>query len=82
MCTQQSSSREYLTVDSVAVDLATTPLRVLMLVKEKALKGELRDGTWLVTRESLECFKSNGADLTLQTASCRTSCSSSGCSCK
>ncbi len=81
MCTQKNDCREYITVDGVAADLGTTPLRVLMLIKEKALSGELRDGTWLVTRESLECFKSHGADLSLQ-SSCRTSCTSSGCSCK
>lgn len=81
MCTQESDSREYITVDDVAADLCTTPLRVLMLIKEKALKGENRDGRWLVTRDSLECFKSHGADLSLQ-SSCRTSCTSSGCGCR
>ena len=81
MCMQKSDDRECITVDEVAEELHTTPLRVLMLIKEKALKGELRDGTWLVTRNSLNCFMVSGADLSLQ-ASCHTSCSSSGCSCK
>ncbi len=82
MCTQKEcDSREYITVDDVAVELGTTPLRVLMLIKEKALRGEQRDGAWMVTQESLECFKSHGADLSLQ-ASCRTSCTSSGCGCR
>ena len=81
MCTKKNVEREYVTVDGAAAELSTTPLRVLMLIKEKALKGELRDGTWLVTRNSLNCFMVSGADLSLQ-ASCHTSCSSSGCSCK
>lgn len=81
MCIQKSDDRECITVDEVAAELHTTPLRVLMLIKEKSLKGELTDGEWSVTRNSLNCFLASGADLSLQ-ASCHTSCSSSGCSCK
>jgi hypothetical protein len=81
MCTQKGDDRECNTVDEVAAELHTTPLRVLMLIKEKSLKGEFADGKWLVTRKSLNCFMASGADLSLQ-ASCHTSCSSSGCSCK
>ncbi len=81
MSTRITDDRECLTVEMVAIDLCTTPLRILMLIREKALTGELRDGAWRVTRESLERFKSLGADLSLQ-ASCRSSCNSSVCGCK
>ena len=81
MCTQKTDGSEYVTAEEVAADLGTTPLRVLMLIKEKALNGVLRDGAWLVTRESLACFRTRGANLSLQN-SCRSSCTSSGCGCK
>lgn len=36
-----------------AEELATTQLKILMLIKQKALCGEMIDGEWYVTRESL-----------------------------
>ena len=81
MCMQRSDDRESVTIDEAAAELHTTPLRVLMLIKEKALAGVLSNGNWSVTRESLDCFRENGADLTLQ-SSCCTTCSTSGCGCR
>lgn len=71
---------EHVTAQEAAAELATTQLRVMMLLKEKALLGIEADGEWLVTRASLECCKIHGADLKVARG-CATSCSS-GCGCK
>ena len=71
---------EYLTAASAAEQLATTETKILMLLKQKALSGELLEGTWYVTRASLACYDKHAADQEDQ-LQCRTSCSSSGCGC-
>lgn len=59
-----------------ATELGTTRLRIMMLIKEKVLKGMEEGGEWFVDRESLECFKAHGGDAT-SLRSCRTSCGGS-----
>jgi len=72
---------EHVTVHEAAAELSTTHLRVMMLLKEKALLGIEAEGEWLVTRDSLECCKTHGADRKVARG-CTTSCSSGGCGCK
>jgi hypothetical protein len=67
--------------DEAASELSTTQLKIMMLLKEKALIGEEVDGEWFVTRDSIECFKSHGKDMKIEMG-CKTYCSSGGCGCK
>jgi len=64
-----------------AIELQTTHLRVLMLLKQKKLAGCQVGGDWFVERGSLDCLKKHGID-PLEMAACRTSCSASTCGCK
>ena len=71
---------EYLTAAAAARELATTEMKVLMLLKKGALKGEMIDGSWFVTAASLSCYDPKSA--TPETdSSCRTSCKASSCGC-
>ena len=64
-----------------ALELQTTTLRVLMLLKQKKLAGQQVGEEWYVERNSLDCLKRHGVD-PLEMAVCRTACSSSSCNCK
>jgi len=75
MCKQSS-----VTVAQAAEELATTQVKVLMLLKQKDLEGELVNEEWVISRNSLECLKKQGIKPTAQT-SCRTSCQASSCGC-
>jgi hypothetical protein len=68
------------TAGEAAARLKTTPVRVLMLLKEKALEGMQVDGEWYVTEGSLACCITHGRDMKTEQG-CRTYCSS-GCGCK
>jgi hypothetical protein len=72
---------EHVTAEEAAGILNTTRLRVLMLLKEKALVGTLENGTWYISRPSLACAEAHGTDQHVAKG-CRTYCSSSGCGCK
>ncbi|MFA7061512.1 MAG: hypothetical protein WC156_11950 [Pedobacter sp.] len=76
MCKQLS-----VTIAEAAVELATTEVKVLMLLKHKDLEGELVDEEWVVSRNSLDCLKKHGIRSSENT-SCRTSCQASGCGCQ
>ncbi len=71
----------HVTATEAAQELRTTPLRVLMLLKERKLAGRQAEGEWHVERSSLDCLKQHGLD-PLEAAACRTACSSSSCGCK
>lgn len=70
-----------LTVAASAEALATTPTKILMLLKNGALKGEEISGEWFIDADSLACCKAHGIDM--KTANgCASYCSSGGCGCK
>jgi hypothetical protein len=71
---------EYLSAAEVAGKLCTTELKVLMLLRQKALCGHQIDGTWFVTAESLASYDPNS--VAPASPACRTSCSGSSCGCK
>jgi hypothetical protein len=71
---------EYLPASVAAQQLQTTETKILMLLKQKALAGELIEGDWFVTTASIACYDAHAQDPQKQ-AQCRTSCSSSGCGC-
>ncbi len=69
------------TVEESAETLATTPTKILMLLKSGELKGQEIAGEWLVEADSLACCKSHGIDM--KTANgCASYCNSGGCGCK
>ncbi len=73
---EQIKKKEAVPVTAAAVELGTTRLRILTLVKEGALKGWQEGGEWFVTRESIDCFRAHGKDVGMQNR-CRTSCGGS-----
>lgn len=70
---------EYLPIAEVAKELATTEIKILMLIKRKALEGELVEGAWYVTVTSLKEFDPTAYEP--QLPSCRSSCKSATCGC-
>lgn len=70
----------YLPASEAALQLATTETKILMLLKQNALAGELIEGSWFVTAASLACYDAHSGDAEMQ-AKCLTSCSSKGCGC-
>ncbi len=67
--------------EEAASELNTTQLKIMMMIKQKALIGMELDNEWFVTRESLECCRSHGRDMKIEMG-CKTYCSSGGCGCK
>ena len=57
-----------------ARELQTTPLRILMLIKRKVMKGVQVDGEWYVDTTTFGCFQSH------DTADGKSVGCSSGCS--
>ncbi|HBA88475.1 MAG TPA: hypothetical protein DCZ75_10990 [Geobacter sp.] len=75
----QTNQVEYLPMAEAARLLSTTETRILMLLKQKALQGELLDGGWVVSTASLACYDKEAAAPAPQ-SHC-SSCSSSRCGC-
>ncbi|QEM67959.1 hypothetical protein FO488_07170 [Geobacter sp. FeAm09] len=70
--------------DEAVEELATTGLRLLMLLREGTVEGvEQEDGSWLIARTSLERLKTGGGVPPVKQKGCAASCtaSRSGCSC-
>ncbi|KAA0888856.1 hypothetical protein [Oryzomonas rubra] len=66
--------------DEAAEELATTGLRLLMLLREGTLEGvEREDGSWLIARASLERLKEQGGVPPVKQKGCASSCTASGC---
>jgi len=68
---------EYLPASEVALQLGTTETKILMLLKQKALGGELVEGSWFVTAASLACYDAHAQDPEKKKAHCGSGCS--GC---
>lgn len=71
----------FVTLEEAVGELASTRLRVLMLIKEGALAGEMENGEWRISRESMEAHRVSGKT-TAAVPSCKTSCSAGSCGCK
>lgn len=71
---------EYQPLSAAAAQLATTEMKILMLLKKKILHGDLIDGSWFVTADSLARYQPprEGEDV----LSCRSSCGSTACGCR
>jgi len=57
-----------------AEELRTTQLKILMLIKQKALCGEMIDGEWYVTRESLFSYDPEEQKQETGKHECRSGC--------
>lgn len=66
-------------VEAAARELGTTPTKVLMMLRSKALFGCEADGGWRVSVESLACAKAHGIDRK-QASGCASYCASK-CGC-
>jgi hypothetical protein len=78
---QLVAGMDYLTLTEAAESLGTTPTRILMLLKNKDLKGVEIDGEWFIEPASLACCKMHGIDMK-KVKGCVSYCSSGGCGCK
>ncbi|AJE04802.1 hypothetical protein GPICK_03825 [Geobacter pickeringii] len=71
---------DLVSLEAAARELGTTPLRLLMLVKQGILAGEMVEGEWFVLRPAIERFTAAGGDRRADLA-CKASCGKSACSC-
>jgi len=75
---ERTGTEETVPVMEAAEALGTTHLRILMLIKEGALKGGQDGGEWFVTRDSLDCFGKHGSDVQAK-STCRSACGWGSC---
>ncbi|BCS53109.1 hypothetical protein [Geobacter sp. SVR] len=66
------------TLSEAAAELATTEMKVLMLLKRKELEGELVEGEWRISRQSLAHFRTHGPISAESTTSCASACRGCG----
>ncbi|HEY6837823.1 MAG TPA: hypothetical protein VI389_03690 [Geobacteraceae bacterium] len=76
--TDSGTETDLVSVERAAQELASTRLKVLMLIKGEVLVGVMATGEWYVTRQSLDILKARGIP---EEKNCRTACSSTcgGC---
>lgn len=75
-----TTGTEKIHLAKAAEELQTTEMKILMLLKNKAIIGEEISGEWYINRDSLECYKSHGKDIKVEMG-CKSYCSSGGCGC-
>ena len=63
----------YVTAAEAAEQLATTQLKILMLIKQKLLCGEMIEGEWYVTQESVASYNAEDQPAAQQ-HECRSGC--------
>ena len=69
----------HVTASDAAQTLKTTPLRILMLIKQQALTGCQIDGEWFVTGESVARAEKHAIDApVVKGGHCTSSCSGCG----
>ncbi len=75
--TNTTENSSEISLESAALELHTTPVRVLMLLKQKILDGRETNGSWRISRKSIEAYRESPQ--LLHPASSR-HCKSGGCS--
>ena len=68
----------HIPMEEAARELGTTPLRIMMLIREGAMRGCLVDDEWFVEKETLGCFRSYESEPG-KPGGCGGSCPSGGC---
>lgn len=71
---------EMVMIEDAAEELATTGLRLLMLLREGTLVGREENGAWMISRDSLERLKQAGISTPTQKG-CAASCRATTCGC-
>ena len=72
---------DQISIVDAAKEVGSTHLRLLMLIKQGALQGELRDGEWYVSRDALAGFAAaDGGNRPVP--ACAASCKASSCGCR
>ena len=74
------NNRIHLSIDMAAKELATTRLRLLMLIKRGALAATMENGEWFVAVDQLDSC--HGLVAAVEPSACRSSCNASTCGCK
>jgi hypothetical protein len=69
----------HIPIDEAAAELKTTPVRILMLIRQGVMRGSQVDEEWFVEKKSMSCYR-NYADEIQKPGGCKGSCSSGGCS--
>ncbi len=59
-------------IEEAASELHTTPLRLLMMLKKKVMRGAEMEGRWYIDKASLGCFQ--GRDPEDEKKGCLSSC--------
>ena len=54
--------KPHVPVAEAAVELHTTPLRILMLIKRDVMKGIQVEGEWYVDTTTFGCFRAHDTD--------------------
>jgi hypothetical protein len=75
------ATNDLISVLEAAREVGSTHLRLLMLIKQGKLPGEMRDGEWFVSKESLADFAAVEGEARSGPA-CAASCKASSCSCR
>ncbi|RNC66694.1 MAG: hypothetical protein ED859_16005 [Desulfuromonadales bacterium] len=75
------ATTELVPIMDAAREMGSTHLRLLMLVKQGTLEGEMVDGEWFIPRAAMDRFNAVGGD-SREDLACKTSCTKSSCGCK
>lgn len=74
-------TNDQIVIEDAAKEVGSTPVRLLMLIKQGVIRGELQDGQWYVDREVLEGFAKADWD-NRPILACAASCKASSCGCR
>ncbi|MRR35959.1 hypothetical protein EG829_15045 [bacterium] len=74
-------ANEQISITDAAKEVGSTHLRLLMLIKQGALQGELRDGEWYVSRDALAGFAAAEGE-NRPVLACAAACKASSCGCR
>ncbi len=75
------ATNDLISILDAAREVGSTHLRLLMLIKQGKLPGEMRDGQWFVSRNSLADFATVEGEARTAPA-CAASCKASSCGCQ
>jgi hypothetical protein len=68
----------HLSLDEAAGELKTTPVRILMLIRQGVMRGRQLEEEWYVEKGSMACFRSYSGD-SQKPGGCKGTCASGGC---
>lgn len=75
------AANDQISILDAAKEVGSTHLRLLMLIKQGVIQGELRDGEWYVSRDVLAGFAAADRE-SRPVLACAASCMASSCGCR